>query len=322
MSKIDVIGYSSSDVDIVLMVNQLPSYDDKIPGALIGRLPGGTMANYACAISRLGIKSGWTGSLGDDAEAQIVLKGFQEFGVDTSTIRILKNTATMFTVILVDDTGERAIVVVPTFKEPDKLTAEQQKAIAEARLLYTGPYKEIPFFEAAQWARKHDTLVAIDIERTSHLTAPEIDEILANIDVVILNQAMLPELYGISFKEVSDWTSVGDLLRREVIKHRLLYGAVTLGHLGCILADSKQSCFCPGYRVKVVDTTGAGDCFNSAFTFGVLQSWKLEDIGLFSNAAGAISVDSYGARGHLPKYDEVKKFMAGNQPDGKILFQR
>lgn len=319
VQRLDVIGYSSSDLDIVLKVDKLPSHDDKINGQLVGRLPGGTMANYACAASKLGLRAGWTGAIGDDEAGRIVLDGFLEYGVDTSSVQILDGKSTMFTVILIDGTGERAIVVVPTIQEPEKLSDRQKMSIANARLLYTAPYEHIPFLHAAQWARSQNTFVAIDVDLTTVHSKDRMDEVLSYTDVVVFNQSVLPELFGVTFQRTEDWASVADLLRGIVLKHRIRLAGLTLGSKGCLLVDAHSSCYCPGYRVKVVDTTGAGDCFNAALTMGVLNSWSLVETGVFANAAGAISVGSYGPRGHLPGFDEVRRLMEVNSPGGPEL---
>ena len=170
-----VVGYSNANIDIIIKVERLRC-DEKLKGSLLGKQPGGTMANYACAVSKLGIPAAWTGTLGNDQEAKLILENFQRHGVDTSTIRTVCDLPTMFAIILLDDSGERSIVVVPTIDEPVELTEEQLQLISRADVLYTGPYKGIPFYRVTEWARKNSTLVAIDVELTAELQKEELIE--------------------------------------------------------------------------------------------------------------------------------------------------
>ena len=63
---IDAMAVSAASIDHVIRVRQLPAFDEKVIGALVGRLPGGTMANFACALSRLGGRAAWMGTVGGD----------------------------------------------------------------------------------------------------------------------------------------------------------------------------------------------------------------------------------------------------------------
>ncbi len=57
---LDAIAVSAASIDHVIRVRNLPAFDEKVIGTLVGRLPGGTMANFACALSRLAAgRPGW-----------------------------------------------------------------------------------------------------------------------------------------------------------------------------------------------------------------------------------------------------------------------
>ena len=84
--------------------------------------------------------------------------------------------------------------------------------------------------------------------------------------------------------------------------------AVTLGEKGCIVMDKSTTVTIPGYSVDVIDTTGAGDAFHGGFIYGILNELPLEEMGLFSNACGAICCTNVGARA-MGTLDEVISFM-------------
>jgi sulfofructose kinase len=79
----------------------------------------------------------------------------------------------------------------------------------------------------------------------------------------------------------------------------------TLGRLGAIAWDGKRFFLSYGFKVRALDTTGAGDIFHGAFIYGVLQGWPLEVILEFSNAAAALNCTASGARGRIASLTEI-----------------
>jgi sugar/nucleoside kinase (ribokinase family) len=66
----------------------------------------------------------------------------------------------------------------------------------------------------------------------------------------------------------------------------------------------------PGYMIKPVDTTGAGDTFTAAFDVcHTIRGWNLYESARFANAAAAIKCLKLGARTGMPRFEEVQEFM-------------
>ena len=68
----------------------------------------------------------------------------------------------------------------------------------------------------------------------------------------------------------------------------------------------------PAYKVKAVDTTGAGDCFHGAYALALTRGMTPLDAVLYATAASAIAVTGQGGRGSLPSHAEVLRKMAGD----------
>lgn len=91
--------------------------------------------------------------------------------------------------------------------------------------------------------------------------------------------------------------------------------AVTLAAEGCVVLTEgdREPVFCPGYRVDVVEPTGAGDCHAAATMVGFLKNWDPDRIGAFANAAGAIAVTAMGHFGvALPTRQRIEALIEGN----------
>ncbi len=72
----DFIGAGGLSYDLVMTVKDLPLADEKYPAEIIGKLPGGFIANATCAAGRLGLRTAYIGWVGDDAEGEMLREDF------------------------------------------------------------------------------------------------------------------------------------------------------------------------------------------------------------------------------------------------------
>jgi sulfofructose kinase len=297
---LDVLAVGGVDADLVLTVDHLPSFDEKVIGRLVGRLPGGPAANSACAASRLGLRVAALATVGDDEAAQIIIDGYTEFGVDTSLIEVAPDATSPFTVILIDPTGEKAIVVVPGTPPRYRMDRVEQ-TLRRARAMYMMPGERAQFLELSRLARACGAQVMIDVESTVGFDAASLEQLLAAVDIA-------------SFNQDGFIAATGQQPSPETLRRLLDYGphtvVVTRGAQGALAATADQVAEEAGYRVEVVDTTGAGDTFNAAFLCATFDGLALEERLRFANAAAALSVTSIGPRGLLPTRREIEDFLA------------
>jgi len=301
--RLDVVAVGAATIDLVIRVEELPGYDGKVTGQHIGWLPGGTVANFACAASRLGLRAGFLGTVGDDPQGQLAVDDFVRFGVQLDRLVTLANTATLYTVILLPPGGERAIVVVPTYPEDTPLTTQDAACITSARALYTMTSSASRFEKLAALAHEGGGVVMIDVEPTLALDAGRLARMLAVTDLASFNQAGLQSVTGHAETDLAAAARQMLRLGPEVV-------VVTLGRQGSLVVTAGQEIHAPGFEVQVVDTTGAGDCFNAAFLSGYLSGWSLERTAVFANAAAALSVTGLGPRGGIPSREQVFAFLA------------
>src|SRR6476659_4385206 len=95
--------------------------------------------------------------------------------------------------------------------------------------------------------------------------------------------------------------------------------AVTMGSDGALLATNTSTGHIPPFKVKVVDTTGAGDAFMGGLSYGRLRGWDLHDTGLFANACAAICCTRVGARA-MGTLDEVSSLVHTERPGKAAAF--
>ena len=88
---------------------------------------------------------------------------------------------------------------------------------------------------------------------------------------------------------------------------------VTLGSAGARYYDGEKHVIVEGFKTDVVDTTGAGDTFNGAFAYAIVEGFKLTEAVKFANAAASLSVEKFGAQGGMPSRAEVELRLGSDQ---------
>jgi len=305
----DVLTIGGIDMDLVLTVPELPGADLKVFGNLVGNMPGGPAANFACAASRLGLRVSALAEVGEDQAGQMIIEDFASYGVDTSLIQVRPGGQTCFTIILIPPNGEKAIVIVPTF-QPEYSLQRLSEALRQTRLIYLMPQNHEKFLAMARRAHESGAEVMIDVEPTVGANRTMMPQILAEVDIASFNQ------FGFS-------AATGEEPSLEAAQRLIDTGphtvVVTLGARGALVVTRDEAVAQAGFAVPAVDTTGAGDTFNAAFVSATLAGLPLVERLRFANGAGALSVTGMGPRGRLPTADEVWSFIGQMQGAASTL---
>jgi sugar/nucleoside kinase (ribokinase family) len=72
--------------------------------------------------------------------------------------------------------------------------------------------------------------------------------------------------------------------------------------------------YAKGFKIKVMDTTGAGDVFHAGFIYGLLRNWEAGEILRFANAVAALKCREMGGRKGIPTLTEVQRFLNEKKP--------
>jgi ribokinase/sulfofructose kinase len=238
-------------------------------------------------------------TVGADKEGQILIDDFANYGVATEFIGVQADGATPFTVILIEPSGERSIIVVPTFT-PTYSDAQLHHAFSQTRAIHTFPTDPTRFIRLAKIAHASQTKIMIDVEATSNVSRQNLEAMLRWVDIA-------------SFNERGFVRVCGEAATIEGARKLLAYGpevvVVTLAEKGALAVTAVSAAQISGHSVIVQDTTGAGDTFNAAFLSATLQGNNLEQCLTFANAAAALSVTGLGPRGGLPTIAQVEAFL-------------
>ncbi|MBA2306500.1 MAG: carbohydrate kinase family protein [Acidobacteria bacterium] len=297
-----VLGLGDAGVDVVLHIPRLPQHDEKILATRVERYPGGVIGNFLCALSRLGTASAFVGCLGNDGFGALVREGFDAFQVDTNRLIVKEGEETYFCVSMLDDTGEKALVIAPTttmFPAPEDLTDD---TVRGADLLHTTGLRIDTTLKAIALARRHGVKVSLDLEPSTLSRGEDrVRELLESSHLLFVNAHAIRGM----FPGETDLRRAG----LELLRHGPKMVVITQGGQGSLVVTATETIRTPAFPVAVRDTTGAGDCFNAAFIHGHLEGWALERTALFATAAAAISITAVGAQSGLPTRQAVDEFL-------------
>ncbi len=280
MSKVIVFG--SLNVDCVATVERHPRPGETVPGLSFAYYPGGKGSNQAIAAARLGAKVCMAGRVGHDGFASFLLDFLGQEHIDLSGVTSTDGP-TGTALISVDQKGENSIIVIPSANGTVQEKDSAALPFSKGDILVCQNEIPAPAILAA-FRRAKESGVRIVYNPAPAVPMPQ--ELFDLADIVIVNE------HEQAFYEKN----------LNPAKHVLVK---TLGSRGvCALADGKETVL-EGYRVNVVDTTGAGDCFTGAFAAALSEGKELREALAFANKAASIAVQRPGAGSSMPMREEI-----------------
>ena len=178
----DVIALGLNSLDIVAVIPQHPSPGGKTRIERLATLPGGQSASAAVGCARLGWKTQYIGTFGDDDAARIGIESLERDHVDTSLVRRIPGATSHTSLVLVDvRSGDRTVI---WYRDPRlAMSAEDVpvEAITRTRVLLVDDHEPLAATVAARAAREAGVRTVIDVEKLR----PGTEELLQHIDVII-----------------------------------------------------------------------------------------------------------------------------------------
>ncbi|MFX1574632.1 MAG: carbohydrate kinase family protein [Promethearchaeota archaeon] len=303
MKKIDIIGLGEIVVDWVATIPHFPKPDEKIDAISENYFPGGVTANYLVAVARLGVSCGFIGAVGDDAYGNFLIEDLIKEEVDTTFTLRKKDMITPINFIFISN-GEKIIIQSPHMQRTKlDLTDLVESYIAKAKVLHTTLIHLELSRKAIEIAKENNIKVSIDLEpQIAQKGWKELKNILLKTDILIPNKE--------GAKIITRKDTAKDAAK-DLIKKGIPIVIITLGQKGALFTTEDSQKLIPAYNINnVIDTTGAGDTFNGAFSVAYwIKGWVLEDSVKFANAAAALKIQKLGARTGMPLEVEVNQFL-------------
>jgi ribokinase len=298
MSSVVVVG--SCNVDLVVRAPRHPLPGETLMGSGFAMHPGGKGANQAVAAARAGAAVAMIGRLGPDAGADLLRRELVGAGVDVRAIGTCTHDPSGTALITVADSGENTIIVVPGANAKLRPVHVDDAAPAFVDAAVVLAQLEIPIdvvIVAFTCARANGARTILNAAPSRKLSA----EILALVDILVVNETELLETVGVATRDPQDWPVIGSI---ETI-------VLTLGHEGVVFgAPGSTGKKISGHVLTPVDTTAAGDTFCGYLAAGLAAGVELDGACRRANAAAAIACLTAGAQPSIPIAEAVDAFLA------------
>jgi sugar/nucleoside kinase (ribokinase family)/D-arabinose 5-phosphate isomerase GutQ len=304
-TKLDVVGCGSMVVDLFYRTPRIIRADEKIllrshtASAAIERTEvGGLVLNHLGWGRVLGLKTGIFGKLGDDRNGEFLREGMDRLGIRHHLT--FDGSASAFATIFVDSNGDRAIYMARGATgelTPAEVRNRHGAFIRRANLVST-EISQLPLrtvIAILLFARTHSIPTILDVD------VPPSDAIGSLGTRAELERALKLATYlkpaKAAAREIVTSNGRDPLKMAEAIRSR--YGnravIITEGDKGCSIAARETAVRVPAFKVKQIDSTGAGDSFLAGVFAGLRLGLGWEQIGRLANAAGAVGVTRLGA---------------------------
>ena len=303
--QIVVIG--SSNTDLILRLDHIPRPGETVLGGAFATAAGGKGANQAVAAARAGGQVTFVARLGRDGFGDVALAGFKRDGLDTRFVWRDRAAPSGVALIFVAKDGENAIGVAgganARLSPADVCKARRVIARADVVLLQLEtPLETVR--AAAELAARAGVRVILNPAPARPLPAA----LLRHVTILTPNEMEAELLTGVAVRDETTAAQAAEKLRARGVGIVI----VTLGARGAWLAGPGVQQLVPGFKVRAVDTTAAGDVFNGALAVALGEGRALPEAVRFANAAAAVSVTRPGAQPSAPRRREIERLLAAS----------
>jgi len=297
---ITVVG--SNTVDYFSYAKRLPLPGETLFGDQMLISAGGKGANQAAAAARLGAEVYYLGMVGElDRYVDVVLDGLKEAGVDVSNVETAQGLFCGAGYVMINTvTAQNSIIIfygANACVSPEYI--ERHKAyILNSKICMT-EYM-IPL-ESAQYAmelaRRNGVMTVVNPAPN----APTSDAFYRCMDLILPNEVEAMGLTGIEITDDKTASEAAAFFHGKGVKQVV----ITLSGRGAFVSDGQRSEIVPAFKVKTIDTSGAGDSFIGALVYALSKRQNLFDAARFANAAAAVSVTRKGTMTSQPTLAEA-----------------
>lgn len=292
--KVLCIGHAAYDITTPFEGFPVENTKNRVPMRV--ECGGGPASNAAYLLGKWGIETYFAGIIGNDEFGKRIIDEFKEVNVDTKYLQVSNEFKTTSSMIIANTLkGTRTVL---TYRPSDMKMDDVELDFNPDIILIDGQEYE---FSKKVLEQYPDAISIIDAGRPTE----KIIELSKMVDYVVCSKEFAENVTEVTIDYENNDT-ITNLFNKmkEIFKNNII---VTLESKGCLYEHDGMIKRMPSIKVKAIDSTGAGDIFHGAFTYGISKKWELEKILKVSNVAGALSVIKIGSRYSVPSKEEMKE---------------
>lgn len=299
-----VLVVGSFIVDCVATCKRAPEAGETVVGDSYNTYLGGKGANQAFAAIRMGSKTTMVGCVGSDGFGKQFFETLEAEGFDTSVVKVSPNNSTGVSLVTVEHSGQNRICMTPGanldyyVEDLDKL----EDLIKESDIIVT--QLEMRYDIAAhlaKLAKKHGKKFILNPAPA----APIDDETLNGVYCITPNETELGIIINRKIETMEEYIEGAKVLLEKGCQNVI----VTLGTVGSLLVNKDGHTLIPAFKVKAIDTVGAGDSFTGSLSAMLDQGRELPEAMQIATAVAALEVQCKGAIPAMPYRENVFKFL-------------
>jgi len=298
-AELDILGIGCATLDTVGTVDEFPRDDGKTRVFDLEEHGGGPAATAMVACRRLGLRAGLIAKVGDDEAGKKIRTGLAEEGVDVSRLVAAPGERSMVSFCFANRrTGQRIVYYYRSQRRSLEIEQIDRRWLTTVPILLVDGVELPAAGRAADIVRGAGGLTVMDAG-TAH---PSYADALPHIDYLVASWKFARDYTEKETPEAAIETLRWSGFHRAVV--------VTLGDQGYIAAEGGRPAFRgDAFRVKALDTTGAGDTFHGAFCVGLRRDWPLEQVCVFASACAALKCARLGGRAGIPTRNQAIAFL-------------
>ena len=299
----EIIGFGALNVDRLYSVDKIVSHDEESFITSETDTPGGSAANTIVGLARLGCSTSIIGKIAEDDEGDLIEYNLAVNGVYTNNLIYSESGSTGKCIGFVDKNGERCLYISPGVNDDIKIGEINPLNIMRCKIMHYTSFVGDSFNTQIELLEKlsKETLLSFDpgmlyVEKGFDQLKP----ILERTDILLINESELRLLCNNDYDDLKELTlGLLDLGIDTVV--------VKQGSKGVFAINNSQECFVEAYECEVVDTTGAGDSFNSGFLYSFLKGYDLEKSCQIGNWVASKAIQGFGME-KFPTAKELEEF--------------
>ncbi len=269
---------------------------------------GGGGTNSAVTFAKQGLKTAYVGSVGKDESGKEIIKVLKEKGVKTNFINKTEDFQTAYSAVLSIPEKERTILIYRGACHYMEESDIPWKKIKDTKWFYLAPISEesVKITEPIiNFAGKNNIKVAANLSKDQiNLGLENLKPILSNLKALLLNEEEATLLSGIKDNKKG---------LKKLVNYIDGVVVITKGEKGLIAGDKEKIWKAGVPDTKVVEKTGAGDSFGSAFVSGLIKGKDIESSIQLGIANASSCIREKGTKNGLLKKDDW-----GNIPKVKV----
>lgn len=278
LNNIDVLCLGHACYDLVFSVDHHPDIDEKMTADNFIQCGGGPAANAAVMVAKLGLKSAFSGYLGHDLQGESHCQEFIKHQVCTELIK-RGESPTPVSSVLVKPNGHRSLINYQSATQPLSADSIDFSKINPKVILLDGhqPHLSIALLKQRIHKKIPTVLDAGSVHQGSLALMDKVDYLICSEKFALQHSETLD-------KALENLSKLSPAL------------VITLGEKGLLWKRGLETGSLPAYKVKVIDSTGAGDAFHGAFSAALALNKNWLQSLAYASAAGALCCTKMGAR--------------------------